>query len=259
MSCLDAIARGGHPVTEKLRKIVEWQPCRNITEARAFIGICVYYRTWIKDFPVVAEPLFRLFPHSPLTSKARREMKKKRKEVEFLGGAEQEKAMGKLKTRLRSAPTLKPLVYALEDHCFVGRIVLGVHSCGLGFEAILEQEDQESRRHPVRYESGQWTPAETRYDAVKLDHRGLLFALNKFRYYLYRVQFSIEIDARRLVHQLNQPTSDLPGAIVGCWLAYIKLFSFDIKHMAGVKNMPPDALSRRLGMEEELRELAEGG
>ena len=68
-----------------------------------------------------------------------------------------------------------------------------------------------------------------------------------------------EIDARKLVHQLNQPTSDLPGVIVGRWLVYIRLFSFDIKHMAGVKHKGPDALSRRTGTEEELRELAEGG
>ena len=111
----------------------------------------------------------------------------------------------------------------------------------------------------MRYESGLWTPAETRYDAVKLKCRGLLCTLKKFRYYLYVVQFLIEIDVRTLVHQLNQPTSDLPGAIVGRWLAYIQLFSFDIKHVAGVKHKGPDALSRHPGMEEEVRELAEGG
>ena len=163
-----------------------------------------------------------------MISKAPPEKKKKRKEVEFVWGAEQEKAMEKLKMALSLAPALKPLVYTSEDNGFVGKIVLGVNMCGLGFGAILQQEDRESRRHPVRYESGLWTPAETRYDVVKLECRGLLCALNKFRYYLYGVQFLIEIDSRTLVHQLNQPTSDLPGAIVGHWLAYIRLFSFDI-------------------------------
>ena len=43
------------------------------------------------------------------------------------------------------------------------------------------------------------------------------------------------------------------------WLAYIRLFSFDIEHVAGVKHKGPDALSRRPGTEEELGELAEGG
>jgi hypothetical protein len=42
-------------------KIIKWLACRNVTEARAFIGLCVYYRAWIKDFSVVAEPIFRPF------------------------------------------------------------------------------------------------------------------------------------------------------------------------------------------------------
>ena len=61
---------GRHPVAETVWKIVEWPACRNVMEARAFIGICVYYRAWIKDFSVVAEPIFGLFSHSHVTSKA---------------------------------------------------------------------------------------------------------------------------------------------------------------------------------------------
>ena len=162
-------SEGRQPVAEKVRKIVEWPACRNVTEARAFIGICVYYPAWIKDFSVVAEPIFRLFCHNHVTSKAPPEKKRKRKEVEVLRGAEQEKVMEKLKTALSSAPALKPLVYTPQDDCFVGRIVLGVDACGLGFGATLQQQDRKSRRHPVRYESGLWTPAETHYHEVKLE------------------------------------------------------------------------------------------
>ena len=147
-------SEGRHPVAEKVRKIVEWPACRNVMEARAFIGICVYYRAWIKDFSVMAEPIFRLFLPSHVISKAPPEKKRKRKEVEFVWGAKQEKAMEKLKTALSSAPALKPLVYTPEGNGFVGRIVLGVDACGLGFGAILQQEDRESRSHTVSYESG---------------------------------------------------------------------------------------------------------
>ena len=227
---------------------MEWPACLNVTEARAFIVICTYYRTWIKDLSVVAEPIFRLFCQSHVTLKAPPEKKRKRKEVELVWVAEEEKAMEKLKTGLSSAPTLKPLVYTPEGNGFVGRIVLGVDACRLGFGVILQQEDWEGRPHPVRYESGLWTPAETRYDAVQLECLVLLRALKKICYYLYGVQFLIEIDACTLVHQLNQPMSDIPGAIVGRWLAYIRLFDFDIKHVAGVKHKGPDALSRRPGM-----------
>ena len=94
---------------------------------------------------------------------------------------------------------------------------------------------------------------------VELECPGLLRALKNFHYYLDGVRFLIKIYARTLVHQLNQPMSNLPGAIIGRWLAYMQLFSFDITHVAGVKHKGPDALSRRPGTEQELRELAEGG
>src|SRR5436853_1445265 len=121
--------------------------------------------------------------------------------------------MERLKAALVSTPALETLCYSPEEDGFVGRIVLGVDAYGLGFGAILQQEDRDGKRHPVCYESGLWTPAESRYDTVKLECRGLLLAVRKFHYYLYSVRFLVEIDARTLVHQLNQPTSDLPGTV----------------------------------------------
>ena len=171
-------SEGRHPDMEKVRKIVEWPACRSITEARAFIGICVYYRAWIQDFSVVAEPIFRLFHSgkgSASTTDANTKTKARKRRIvaeELVWSGDQARAMRKLKEALISALALKPLVYTPEEDGFVGGIVLGVDACGLGFGAILQQEDREQRRHPVRYESGRWTPAETRYDAVKLECRG---------------------------------------------------------------------------------------
>ena len=85
------------------------------------------------------------------------------------------------------APALKTLVYTPDEGGFVGRIMLGVDACRSKFGVILQQEDREGKRHSVRYESGLWTPVETRYDVVKLEYRGLLRCLKKFRYYLYGV------------------------------------------------------------------------
>src|SRR5205085_8226851 len=121
---------GRHPETEKIRKIVDWPACRSVTEARAFIGLCVYYRAWIKGFSVVAEPIFRLFRHGELRSESQRNPakakvkkeneagKRKRrlvKEVDFVWGPAQVEAMEKLKKALISAKALNPLVYAPEE------------------------------------------------------------------------------------------------------------------------------------------------
>ena len=51
---------------------------------------------------------------------------------------------------------------------------------------------------------------------------------------------------KTLVHQLNQPASDLPGLVVNRWLAWIRLFDFELRHMSGSKHGGPDLLSRCL-------------
>jgi len=63
--------------------------------------------------------------------------------------------------------------------------------------------------------------------------------------YLYGVRFLVEIDAKTLFHQLNQPASDLPDSVVNRWLAWIRMFSFEIQHVAGKTHGGLDGLSRR--------------
>ena len=51
-------AKGGSLEEVQMKKIDDWPPYKNVTDVRAFIGLCVYYRIWIRDFSVIAEPLF---------------------------------------------------------------------------------------------------------------------------------------------------------------------------------------------------------
>src|SRR5258705_13693090 len=150
--------------------------------------------------------------------------------------------MDDLKDVLTHAPALKPINYKADR-----KIILSVDSSQLGWGAILQQEEkpESKKRHPARYENGLWSVAEKKYDSGKLECRGLLRALKKLRFYLYGIRFLVEIDAKTLVHELNQPASDLPGSVVNHWLAWIRLFDFELKHVAGTKHGGPDALSRK--------------
>ena len=149
--------------------------------------------------------------------------------------------MSALKKSLTEAPALQPMDYESS-----GQIVLSVNSSLQGWGAILQQEEIDTKkRHPARYESGMCASSEKKYDSGKLEWQGLLKALKKFRYYLYGVRFLVEIDPRTLVYQLNQPASDLPGSVVNTWLAWIRMFTFDIKHVAGRKHGGPEGVLRR--------------
>jgi hypothetical protein len=44
----------------KMIKIVKWPPPNNITEAKTFIGVAVYYKIFVKNFALVAAPIYFL-------------------------------------------------------------------------------------------------------------------------------------------------------------------------------------------------------
>ena len=107
---------GRHPKAEKVTKVVQRPPCHSVTEAKAFIGLCVYYRAWIRDFSVVAEPIFRLFRRGRSSGGDLAHGAEKTGEGKgFRWAQEQERAMERLKAALVSAPALKILVYSPED------------------------------------------------------------------------------------------------------------------------------------------------
>lgn len=214
---------GRHPDVEKISKIVNWPACKNVTEVRAFLGICVYYRVFVVCFAILSAPLYKLLE----------------KDVVFVWKKAHDVAMQAMKEALTSAPALISLDYGSGNI-----IILAVDASKQGWGAVLMQLIQK-KRHPARFESGLWSEAEQKYDAGKLEARGLMKALKKFRNWLYGVRFVLEIDANTLVAQLKQSPSDLPGALITRWLTWIRIFDFDVKHVPGKKHTAADGLSRR--------------
>jgi len=219
-------AEGRHPEEKKVQKIVDWPAPKNLHDARAFVGLVVYYRIFITGFALVAAPIYALF----------------RKGVKFVWSSSCQLAMDELKRRITQAPVLVSLDFSSSALT----IILHVDaSTSIGWGAILSQVQPDGLVRPARFESGMWSEAERKYDAVKLECRGLLKALKKFRFWLFGCYFRVETDAQTLVWILNQLPNDLLNAMMTRWLTYIRLFDFDVKHIPGTKNGGADALSRR--------------
>ena len=45
---------------QKIEKIVNWKPPTNVTEIQSFLGLAGYYRTVVKGFSKLADPLTKL-------------------------------------------------------------------------------------------------------------------------------------------------------------------------------------------------------
>ncbi|RYP39740.1 hypothetical protein DL768_010696 [Monosporascus sp. mg162] len=209
----------------KVVKILKIQPCKNVSEVKAFLSIVVYYRIFVTYFAIKTEPLIRLL----------------RRNQPFIWGPDQDRAMESVKKAITTAPTLITLDYGPE----AGKIIVRTDASKEGFGGTLGQLIN-GVEHPARFESGTWKGAELNYDAGKLECRAVLKILRRFRNHIYGVRFVLETDAKVLVAQINDLLSSLPGAVLIRWVAWIKMFDFEIRHIPGKKNLAADGLFRKL-------------
>ena len=82
--------KGHYPEDQKVQKILDWPDCTSLTEVCGFLGVCSIFRIWVKDFAKHARPLV-IFT---------------KKDIEFVWGLEQEKAMEDLKQAIVMVPCL---------------------------------------------------------------------------------------------------------------------------------------------------------
>ncbi len=150
--------------------------------------------------------------------------------------------MNKLKLTLITASIMRSLNYFEQTE----EIVLIVNASFQEWKAMLQQTTLNSKnQHFVWYESGLWNKQETRYDAEKRECKDLMKTLKKIHYWLYDTKFIIEIDVNILMTQLNQSASDLSEALMTRWLAWIRLFDFDVHYVFNRKHNALNELLRR--------------
>ena len=88
------------------------------------------------------------------------------------------------------------------------KFYLQTDASGIGWGAELGQLINGEHR-PIRFESGCWNNAETRYDSGKQECLAIVKALRRLRLYLFRDEFLLETDARTLRDQLNDGSMNL--------------------------------------------------
>ncbi|KAL2226366.1 UNVERIFIED_CONTAM: Retrovirus-related Pol polyprotein from transposon [Sesamum indicum] len=81
---------GVQPDSTKVKAILEWEPPKNVSEIRSFLGLVDYYRKFIKGFSIIAKPLTNLL----------------KKNASFNWNEKCAQSFEELKKRLTSAPIL---------------------------------------------------------------------------------------------------------------------------------------------------------
>ena len=135
VTCMDPV---------KIAGVHDWPTPTSVRDIRSFLGFCNFYRSFIKGFLAVARPL------NDLT----------RKDEMWHWGNTQQDTFDMLKERIGSEPILA------QPDCNK-QFELEVDASGFTLGAVLLQQGDDGKRHPISYYSRTLTPAERNYDIYK--------------------------------------------------------------------------------------------
>ena len=210
-------ADGIHTDPAKIAAVEKYPVPQTIRQLRSFMGLVGFYRKFVLNFGLIANPLYQLM----------------NKTTTFHWTADCQKAFNKLKTALVSAPILG---FPNEKDQFV----LCTDASLTGIGAVLSQK-QKNGENVIAYASKVLQKGQRNYSATKRELFAVVFFTSYFKEFLLGQKFQIITDHRALVWLYSFKE---PDAIVARWLEKLSMFNFEIVHRPGKTIANADALSR---------------
>nr|GEW03589.1 reverse transcriptase domain-containing protein [Tanacetum cinerariifolium] len=200
---VDVIAKLPHPTTVK--------------GIRSFLGHAGFYRRFIKYFSKIARPMTHLLEKDTL----------------FFFTKECVEAFQTLKRKLTEAPILISTDWDLpfELMCDASDFAIG---------AVLRQH-QEKHFRPIHYASKIMTEAESNYTSMEKEMLAVVYAFEKFWFYLIMNKSIVYTDHSALKYLFAKKYSK---ARLLRWVLLLQYFTFKVIDTKGAENLAADHLSR---------------
>lgn len=232
---LGYVVQNGSITTDpaKIKAVREWPIPTTVREVRSFLGLCNFYRKFIKDHASIAKPLTNVLKSTEFKEKFGTNFTKT---APVTLGELEIKAFEALKQALSSAPCLaiydpdKPTEVwadASWENSTTGAVLLQDHGSGL---------------QPVAFISKVMNAAESRYPTFEQELLALKRAFEEWRHYLLPLHFKARTDHNGLKYLRTQKNL---SERQWHWLAFFSEFYFDLDYRAGKKMVVPDSLSRK--------------
>ena len=218
----------GHLITDKgikpdpsKREAVQNFPVpTSKTEVRALLGLCSYYRRFIKNFASVVKPLTILT--------------RTRGNPSFKWSKEAQEAFDYLKSTLLQPPILKCPNFKLP-------FIFGTVASNLGRGVVLSQV-QDGVEVATGYASRQLRPGEEKYPPIQKECLVVVWGIRYFHQYLYG-QPNFDVITNHCPLQWLR-SMFLNNRMLQCWVCDIQQYSFTVKHWAGMLHGNADGFSR---------------
>ena len=221
----------GHIVSEKgvqtdpskTSAVAEWPIPRKLKEVQAFLGLCGYYRKFIKGFSAIAQPLYRLT----------------QKDQKFVWDIDCQEAFDTLKAAMTSTPVL---AYPRSD----GPFILDTDASNYAVGAVLSQV-QDGKEHVILFFSKSLSRAEKNYCVTRRELLAVVLGIQHCHHYLLGNHFKVRSDHGSLRWLLNFKN---PEGQTARWLSILGKYDFEVEYRPGAKHLNSDGLSRRPCAEE---------
>lgn len=210
-------ADGIQPTQSKIESIKNFRRPTNIDETRGFLGLINFVGKFIPDLATISEPLRILT----------------KKDAAFEWETQQQNAFDKLKESLQSDAVLG--YYDVNDHT---QLYADASPVALG--AVLVQLNNK-RPRIISYASKSLSETEKRYCQTEKEALALVWAVERFHFYLYGRSFDLITDHKAL-EVIFSPKSK-PCARIERWVLRLQSYNFKVIYKPG-KNNIADPLSR---------------
>lgn len=205
------------PSNSKIEAVINFPCPKNQHQLRQILGLFGYFRKFIADYARKSAPLTKLLG----------------KNAEWKWSDKHTTIINSLKQQICSKPAL-----AIFNPKFPA--IVYTDASRDGYAGILTQRIDNVEK-PIAFFSKQTTGPEKNYHSFELELLAIVKTLEKFRFYLMGIEFTIYTDCNAVKNAWSKQTI-VPR--IARWVLSLQDFNFVMAHKAGCQMQHVDALSR---------------